>query len=65
MGERVKPPPPPGGTVLGGSAAGFSYEGARHDALAREEAARRAEAGHARLLPVPPARLPAKRAERG
>jgi hypothetical protein len=28
----------PGGTVLGGAACGFSYEGARHDALAREDA---------------------------
>ena len=32
---------PPGVSVLGGAAAGLSYEGVWHDALGREEMARR------------------------
>ena len=38
MEQHSRPVQPPGGTVLGGAASGFSYEGVRCDALAREEA---------------------------
>ena len=41
----------PGATILGGAGGGFSYEGARNDALAREDAALRREAGHSRGMP--------------
>ncbi len=47
MGPRQQGIRPPGGTILGGAAGGFSYEGAWNDAQAREDAALKREAGHA------------------
>ena len=47
------PPVLPGNSVLGGAAAGLTYEGALHDAAAAEDRDRRREAGRRR--PVPPA----------
>ncbi|HYZ30872.1 MAG TPA: hypothetical protein VE684_01165 [Crenalkalicoccus sp.] len=44
---------PPGASILGGAAAGLSYEGAMRDAVAREERQRRQEAGRQRGVPVP------------
>ncbi len=44
----------PGTSILGGAAGGLSYEGALRDAVAREQAARRSEAGHLRLSVQPP-----------
>ncbi len=65
MQNRQQGQRPPGGTILGGASGGFSYEGARHDALAREDAALKREAGQARDLPerkaAPPKPKPAKR----
>ena len=43
----------PGRSILGGAAAGLSYEGASGDALAREERERRREAGRLRVMPPP------------
>jgi hypothetical protein len=43
----------PGRSILGGAAAGLSYEGARADPLAREERERRREAGRLRVMPAP------------
>ncbi len=42
-----------GTSILGGAACGLSYEGALRDALAREAAARRREAGLLRSIPAP------------
>ncbi|MBL6456698.1 hypothetical protein JMJ55_15285 [Belnapia sp. T6] len=43
----------PGTSVLGGAAAGLTYDGALRDAYAREEVARRREAGRSRRVPAP------------
>ena len=65
MQDRQQGQRPPGGTILGGASGGFSYEGARHDALAREDAALKREAGQTRDLPArkaaPAKPKPAKR----
>jgi hypothetical protein len=42
---------PPGTSVLGGAAAGLSYEGALRDVLAREDADRRRVFGAGRRAP--------------
>jgi hypothetical protein len=42
----------PGASILGGAAAGLTYDGALRDAVAREDIARRRERG--RLRPVAP-----------
>jgi hypothetical protein len=42
-----------GTSILGGAAGGLSYEGALRDAVAREAAARRREAGQHRRVPAP------------
>ncbi len=52
----------PGASVLGGAAAGLTYEGCLHDAMAREERQRRREAGHSRAAPHP-SRPPRRAAE--
>ena len=52
MQNRQQGQRPPGGTILGGASGGFSYEGARHDALAREDAALKREAARTRDLPA-------------
>jgi hypothetical protein len=44
---------PPGASVLGGAAAGLSYEGALRDAVAQEDAARRRITGRGRGVPAP------------
>ncbi|GGC38438.1 hypothetical protein GCM10011504_16040 [Siccirubricoccus deserti] len=44
---------PPGASVLGGAACGLSYEGVMRDAMARDETARRREAGRNRGTPAP------------
>lgn len=44
----------PGTSVLGGAAAGLSYEGCLRDALACEEWERRREAGRSRHAPPAP-----------
>jgi hypothetical protein len=44
---------PPGASVLGGAACGLSYEGVLRDAMARDETARRREAGCNRATPAP------------
>ena len=52
-----------GNSILGGAAGGLSYEGALRDAVAREAAARRREAGQRRPVPAPqtqPRREPAE-----
>lgn len=62
MAASNEPGRAPGATILGGSAGGFSYEGARNDAWARQDA---------QLKPTPiahetaklPPKLPAPRAE--
>jgi hypothetical protein len=46
------PQPRPGRSILGGAAGGFSYEGAVHDALAREEAERLMEVAQTRRQPT-------------
>jgi len=51
MQNRQQGQRPPGGTILGGASGGFSYEGARHDALAREDAAMKREAAQTNDLP--------------
>ncbi|SDB73634.1 hypothetical protein [Belnapia rosea] len=52
--HRQDPPRFGSGTsILGGAACGLSYEGALRDAMAREEAARRREAGRTRRVPAP------------
>ncbi len=43
----------PGTSVLGGAAAGLSYEGCLRDAMAQEERASRREAGRRRPVPAP------------
>lgn len=43
----------PGTSVLGGAAAGLTYEGCLRDALAREERAGRQQAGQRRPVPAP------------
>lgn len=43
----------PGGSILGGAAAGLSYEGALRDAVSGEEKARRREVGQARKMAAP------------
>lgn len=48
MQSRNAPRSLPGNSILGGSAAGLSYEGALRDALAAEERERRQEAGRMR-----------------
>jgi hypothetical protein len=49
----------PGTSVLGGAAGGLSYEGCLRDAIARDERARRQQAGQRR--PVPPQQQQAAR----
>jgi len=57
----------PGTSVLGGAAAGLSYEGCLRDAMAREERRWQREEGRTRRVPPPqsqtawrePARVPA------
>ena len=42
----------PGTSILGGAACGLTYEGARQDAIARDDLARRREAArHRRVAP--------------
>lgn len=54
----------PGNSILGGAAAGLSYEGALRDALAKEERERRQEAGWMRAALAPrPARTAQPRRE--
>ena len=48
MRSRNAPRSLPGNSILGGAAAGLSYEGALRDALANEEQERRHEAGRMR-----------------
>jgi hypothetical protein len=43
----------PGVSVLGGAAAGLSYEGVLRDAMAREQRDRDLEAGHSAGAPLP------------
>ncbi len=67
MARQAKPVLPQsgavlGGTVLGGAAGGFSYEGATRDAQAREEAVLKREAGQLRDLPKRKAATPKVRA---
>jgi hypothetical protein len=49
----------PGASILGGAAAGLSYEGAVRDAVAREDLARRRQDAALRATPPPP--LPQQR----
>lgn len=53
MGRRSDERFVPGTSVLGGAAAGLSYEGCLRDAMAAEERARHRAAGERRLVPPP------------
>jgi hypothetical protein len=64
MGDRQAPSRAPGGTILGGAAGGFSYEGARNDAWAREDASLKQAPEPARKATTPPAKAPAAKAKR-
>lgn len=48
----------PGASVLGGAAAGLSYEGAVRDAMAREERSRRRAEAASRRMPPPQSQRP-------
>jgi hypothetical protein len=64
MGDRTLPIRAPGGTILGGAAGGFSYEGARNDAWAREDASLKQPAEPAHKTAKPAARTPSAQAKR-
>ncbi len=64
MGDRTAPARTPGGTILGGAAGGFSYEGARNDAWAREDASLKPAPEPARKTASPVAKPPASQAKR-
>lgn len=64
MGDRTAPPRLPGGTILGGAAGGFSYEGARNDAWAREDASLKQAAEPARKIASAAPKPLARKAER-
>jgi hypothetical protein len=64
MGDRTLPIRPPGGTILGGAAGGFSYEGARNDAWALEDASLKQAAEPARKTGTPAPKPPRTAAKR-
>ncbi len=64
MGDRQLPGRAPGGTILGGAAGGFSYEGARNDAWAREDASLKQPAEPARKTAKPAPKPPSPMAKR-
>jgi type IV secretory pathway TrbL component len=53
MDNRKSPMFGAGTSILGGAAGGLSYEGALRDAVAREDIARRREAGRNRRVAAP------------
>jgi hypothetical protein len=64
MGDRQAPGRTPGGTILGGSAGGFSYEGARNDAWAKEDASLKQAPEPARKAATAAPKPPATQAKR-
>ena len=64
MGDRTAPARTPGGTILGGAAGGFSYEGARNDAWAREDANLKPAPEAARKTTKPAPKPPTPQAKR-